>query len=255
VSNHCFVLPFEKADGPTNMALDEALLECLVDDPKAAYLRTYGWLVPTLSLGYFQRHSQVEADPRWLAVPLVRRASGGGAIWHDHELTYAVVLSAQHPMARRSALLYRSVHAAIALALREQALDARPRYHIERRASEHTQRAAERPFLCFADRDPEDLVEGGSKVVGSAQRRKAGAILQHGSILLRAAAKTPEFPGISDLVPVSSDPLEWSEPVRNQIARALELVPEPYDPPAALRRRSRAIEDSIYRQRSWTYRR
>src|SRR4051794_9107502 len=51
----CWVLPFSTADGPANMALDEALLDAAAGGGPGAYLRCYGWTVPTLSLGYFQR--------------------------------------------------------------------------------------------------------------------------------------------------------------------------------------------------------
>ena len=51
----CRLLPHMEADGPGNMALDEALLEAVAADPTGAVFRTYGWTVPTLSLGYFQR--------------------------------------------------------------------------------------------------------------------------------------------------------------------------------------------------------
>ena len=96
----CQILPYEIASGPANMALDEALLDRVSAQPEFAYLRMYGWTVPTLSLGYFQHLAQARAEPRWRSVPLVRRATGGGAIWHHHELTYALALPARHPQAQ-----------------------------------------------------------------------------------------------------------------------------------------------------------
>ncbi len=88
----CRVLPYETADGPANMALDEALLDAVAADAETAYLRTYGWTVPTLSLGYFQRLAEVQADARWQSVAVVRRLTGGGAIWHHQEVTYALIV-------------------------------------------------------------------------------------------------------------------------------------------------------------------
>ena len=74
----CRVLPHAVGDGPTNMALDEALLDSVGSDPAKAVLRTYEWTPPTLSLGYFQSIAEVETDPRWAGVPIVRRPTGGG---------------------------------------------------------------------------------------------------------------------------------------------------------------------------------
>jgi hypothetical protein len=109
--------------------------------------------------------------------------------------------------------------------------------------------------LCFSDRDPEDIVASGFKVVGSAQRRRAGGVLQHGSILLRQSNRTPEFRGVCDLAEVSQDPQCWSELVQNRIAGTLGLTPVACDPPAAVRRRAAELECTVYRASAWTRRR
>lgn len=213
----CHLLPFGSDDGPTNMALDEALLDAVADDPSAAVLRTYGWSVPTLSLGYFQRIAEAEADPRWRGVARVRRPTGGGALWHDRELTYALVIPGSHPLARRPADLYRAVHGAIAGAIRAAGAPA------DRRGEAGERIADDRPFLCFTGRDPEDIVTRDFKVVGSAQRRRRGAVLQHGSLLLRHSETTPELPGLGDLAGTPTAILDWSERLRRAIPAALAL--------------------------------
>jgi lipoate-protein ligase A len=249
------VLPYEAADGPANMALDAALLDQVAESHTCSLMRTYGWTVPTLSLGYFQHLAQALADARWRTVPLVRRATGGGAIWHEHELTYALVLSAGHSLARPGTRLYGVVHAAIAEVLRERGLCVERRGKGEPAADKHADARAPRPFLCFSDHDPEDIVCGEFKVVGSAQRKRAGATLQHGSILLRGANRTPEHRGVCDFRPLPSDPVSWSGPIAERIALALGLAVEPRDPPPELRSRGREIERIVYRQDSWTGRR
>ncbi len=97
-------------DGPTNMARDEHLLYSNAFRP--ASLRIYGWSPPTISLGYFQSIAEVgklPEDVRSLAV--VRRTTGGGAILHDREITYCLVVDDSIPIARRApAELYRVVH-------------------------------------------------------------------------------------------------------------------------------------------------
>src|SRR6267154_2578314 len=82
----CDLFPFLTADGPTQMAADEVLLEHAVATTRPA-LRFYVWNPPTLSLGYFQKFAD-----RLSGLPVVRRQTGGGAIVHDHELTYALAL-------------------------------------------------------------------------------------------------------------------------------------------------------------------
>ncbi len=172
------ILPHLVASGPTQMALDEALLESVCAEPTAAVIRTYAWSEPTLSLGYFQEFSAT-ADPRWQGAAVVRRATGGGAIWHEHEITYTVVVPRAHRLGARAVDLYQGVHAAIAAMLQKAGA-------LARRRGDDPDRP-DRPFLCFQDRDPEDLVVGRCKVVGSAQRRWHAAVLQHGSILLARA--------------------------------------------------------------------
>lgn len=236
------------------MALDEALLAWVSDAPEAACFRTYGWEVPTLSLGYFQRLEQAASDPRWREVPLVRRPTGGGAIWHEHELTYSLVLPAGHRQARPSTALYHGVHAAIARAIRGQGLEVHPR---GRAAGVPGGSREPRPFLCFSDRDPEDLIFGDRKVVGSAQRRRAGAILQHGSILLRGGARTPEHPGLGDLADVPAGPEFWADLIEREIMAALGLTPVPCDAPTRgrLGETAERLERGVYRDDAWTRRR
>src|SRR5205823_2015987 len=82
------LLPDGVGDGPTNMALDEALLATAVAGE--ASLRFYGWGEPTLSLGYFQPSAPARA--MFPGLPWLRRATGGAALVHHHELTYALAL-------------------------------------------------------------------------------------------------------------------------------------------------------------------
>lgn len=251
----CKILPYEVLSGSANMALDEALLDRVCAEPDGALLRTYGWSLPTLSLGYFQHLTQALAETRWQTVPLVRRPTGGGAIWHHHEITYALVLPIHHPQARPSSVLYRVVHSAIAEVIRSQGME------IQARCPESVSTAGDRrrwrPFLCFQDSDPEDLVVCSSKVVGSAQRKRARAILQHGSILLRRSQQTPELPGICDLARVPQEPAFWAEAIERAIVGALGLAPVPCAQTSlgALRQHAATLEQAVYQTQAWTARR
>lgn len=248
----CRVLPHRVADGPSNMALDEALLDSVDRDPSAAVVRTYEWSVPTLSLGYFGEFAEAEADPRWRDVPIVRRPTGGGALWHDREITYAVVIPGSHPASRPSSALYRAIHSAIAAELRALGLDARRLGDLG-----PVDPSDPRRFLCFADRDAEDIVAQGSKLVGSAQRRRrgSGAVLQHGSLLLARSATTPELPGLAEVGPAGAADRAWPAILAGALPRRLGLAAtaDAVRPGEAEAARRLGLER--YGRSSWTRRR
>lgn len=245
----CRLLPHEIRDGPDNLALDESLLDSVDLDPSAAVLRTYEWSEPTLSLGYFQDFEAFRSDPRWDEVPTVRRPSGGGALWHDREVTYALIVPRSHPLGGRPTALYRAVHAAIAASLRGAGIAA------ERRGDAPGASRPSRPLLCFLDRDPEDILIGGRKVVGSAQRRRTSAVLQHGSLLLHASTRTPELPGMAELAGVPPEAERWSAMIREELPGALGLSAVRDALRDAEREATRTRSESVYRDSGWTERR
>ncbi len=181
------LLPFASADGATNMAADEALLESATSG--AASLRFYTWTEPTLSLGYFQPAEDRTLDANLARLAWVRRSTGGAAIVHHHELTYALALppgkewvSAEHWICRfhhilQRVLAERGVRSHAVVCGEEQKLGA---------------------VVCFLHQTPGDLLIDGSKVAGSAQRKMRGALLQHGSVLLRRSEFVPHLAGICD---------------------------------------------------------
>lgn len=162
------------ADPAFNMGLDEALLES-EDSPPT--LRFYSWRPDTLSLGYFQRFEDVPGAEGAGAV--VRRITGGGAIHHVRELTFSIAASLDHPLYQGPiADSYARVHEAIAVALAEVGVPAKPR------GDEHLSSDRSGTGMCFHKSTALDLAWNGRKGVGSAQRRKNGRVLHHGSIKL-----------------------------------------------------------------------
>ena len=245
----CRILPHEDRDGPDNMAMDEALLDAVDADPSAAVLRTYGWSIPTLSLGYFQAIEDLVPERRWDGRAIVRRPSGGGALWHHHEVTYSLVVPRSHPLAGRPSNLYRAVHAAIAEALRSSGIAA------DRRGEGEGNPRSPRPLLCFLDRDPEDILVDGGKIVGSAQRRRPAAVLQHGSLLLRGSDRTPELPGLSELSGEGPGADFWANALGLFLPKALGLVPRRDGlRPSEIRAMDR-LSAEVYRSPDWTERR
>ena len=159
------------------MAADEALLDRVVRSG-GAFLRLYRWDPPTLSIG---RNQRIDVTP---GVPHVRRPTGGKAVWHDDEVTYAVAA----PIALFGSLrdAYCQIHTRFVAALRSLGVDAslapyRPPVRPLRFAQG---RLSDGPTSCFASPVGGEILVNGRKLVGSAQVRRADALLQHGSILL-----------------------------------------------------------------------
>lgn len=176
--------------GSWNMATDEYQLEAALSDSLKA-VRMYRWIEPTVSLGYFQDSDDEALSTTFQDLAAVRRLSGGGAILHHHELTYSFVLPADDPLTQVPTELYGRVHRAIIEVLEKFGADCKMRGEDDAKSDE--------PFLCFVRGDRHDIHCNGHKVVGSAQRRRKGAVLQHGSIILERSAHAPEIPGLRDL--------------------------------------------------------
>jgi len=158
------------------MAIDEALLH-ESNRTGAAFLRLYRWDPPCLSFGRNEpsltRYDRAEVERRGL--DLVRRPTGGRAVWHDQEVTYAVAAPILTFGTLRES--YRTIHERLAAALRRLGVPALLAAH-------PSVRPADYPTACFSTPVGGEIIVAGKKVVGSAQVRHGAAFLQHGSILL-----------------------------------------------------------------------
>lgn len=155
--------------GAENMSIDEALLD-KAGRTGTASLRLYRFDPPCWSFG--RNDLAVERD----GVPTVRRPTGGRAVWHEHEVTYAV--AAPIAVFGRLRDAYRAIHERLASALRSLGVSA------TLASDRPTARLSDRPMSCFAETVGGEVLVGGRKVIGSAQVRRGTAFLQHGSILL-----------------------------------------------------------------------
>lgn len=165
------------AAGARNMATDAALLASIAEGAPPA-IRLYRWTPACLSFGRNQAACG-EYDPARIAaagLDVVRRPTGGLAVLHDAELTYAVVAPARMLGGPREA--YRRIHEAIARGLERLGI---PTDLAAPAAGVAPGRAAP---PCFAAPAGGEILSGGGKLVGSAQRTERRTFLQHGSILL-----------------------------------------------------------------------
>ena len=189
-----------------NMAFDEWLLGSAMARPGLVLVRCYTWSDGTLTIGCHQ-HRQTALDwPKVGATPVIRRVTGGRAVYHDRsELTYAIAINPNTPDLNRLTGSVARTAAFFSEVLRrfldaqgigaEVVAQSQPR----RRQPDYLHKAP-----CFDSAARQELVAGRRKIVASAQRQVGGALLQHGSIKLRGLAFHPA------LGPIGNPGLEGS---------------------------------------------
>jgi len=176
--------------GALNMAIDEAMMLCQQDGGHPPTLRFYTWKPACISLGYFQRaDAEVDLEACQAAgVDVVRRPTGGRAVLHEDEATYSVAI--------RQALLpgsvietYAYLSQGILQGLRYLGIEGQ----LARVGVRHQKGAATGPgagqddgsgAACFDAPSWYETLVDGRKIIGSAQTRQGGVILQHGSLLI-----------------------------------------------------------------------
>lgn len=242
--------------GSWNMAVDEALLERAATEGQST-LRFYQWAEPTLSLGYFQGYSDREQHAASRGCAIVRRASGGGAIMHDFDVTYSLALPERHPLATNRLQTYRVVHEALVAVLANLGIEASLFACCDRAVAragcgEPTAGATREPFLCFQRRASGDVLIGGEKIAGSAQRRCRGAVLQHGSVLLARSPSAPELMGLKEL---AGRPILVEEFIKawiDNLSRAFRMTLRRSDLPTEQHLRATKLAAEKYGSAAWT---
>jgi lipoate-protein ligase A len=167
------------ADGATNMAVDEALLTSLVEGDGLPTLRFYAWSPPCLSLGRNQPLADADVMTcRAAGVDVVRRPTGGRAILHTDELTYSLVLRQTDPRALGGVVeSYRRLSEGLLAGLQRLGVGAV-------QAVGQRKPAADLTAVCFETPSDYEITVDGRKLVGSAQWRARGGVLQHGTLPL-----------------------------------------------------------------------
>lgn len=166
-------------NGIWNMAVDEAILTSVINGDSLPTLRFYGWNPPCLSLGYGQSLSDADMTRlNFFGWDLVRRATGGKAILHTDELTYSLCLPQHHPLAEGTIVdSYRRISTGLMAGL--NVLGAH--LQADKRADDANMNGA----VCFETPSHYEITSpDGRKLVGSAQLRRRGGVLQHGTLPL-----------------------------------------------------------------------
>jgi lipoate-protein ligase A len=236
------------ASGAVNMAIDAGLL-ALAERTGRAFLRLYRFDPPCLSFGRNEPATGYDrAAITRLGVDVVRRPSGGRAVWHEHEVTYAVAA----PIAAFGGvrLAYWAIQGWLVAALRTLGAEATLAPQGPRGA------AQPRGGACFAEPVGGEVLVDGRKLVGSAQARGRRALLQHGSVLLagtqapaRLVTRDQGTPGgDTTLAAVCGRPVSFAETAAALVA-AWEA---PLIPPRSGLPRSAPAR---FRDSAWTWRR
>lgn len=145
-----------------NMAIDRAVLVANSEGKVPPTVRFYTWSPPAISIGYFQGLSEeVDLEKcKEFGVEYVRRITGGGAVFHEDELTYSIVIPESHPHIPKNIMeSYGRICGAVMKGLKNQGIDS-----------------------VYAPIN--DIISGGRKISGNAQTRKLKTVLQHGTVLL-----------------------------------------------------------------------
>lgn len=166
--------------GHENMARDSCVLRALDEGAGTPTVRLYGWAAPTISIGYLQDPSPFIG----LGLPVVRRITGGRAVVHSSEVTYSVAGLISDPLFRGGVMdAYAVISRCIIAALKDAGVEA---------AWCQGSPGPGRMRACFFSPSRYEVLVGGRKLVGSAQRRLKRAFLQHGSILMATDAALNE---------------------------------------------------------------
>lgn len=255
------------APGPRHMAIDEALLEAIARGQSPPVLRVFAFQPACLSLGRFQaaptgvRQRDLHCRPG--GIDIVRRPSGGRAVLHNGDLCYSVVAPGDDPAVGgspgRAGIRdsYRRIALALACAL--ELLGAQT--HVA--ATFRSPPAAYRTASCFAptSRGPHELSVDGTKVVGSAQVRRDGALLQQGSLRLEADRSLEarllgeSHPCLRDLLGRRITYAEASQALRRAFAHALGLTFAHSTLTASEFAVTVALERERYASPAWTWER
>lgn len=213
-------LDFQQYNAFENMAIDEAILRETIKNKKHPTIRFYGWQPAAVSIGYFQDiEKEVNVKKcRAAGVDIVRRLSGGKAVFHSSEVTYSVIACNKEKLFPPDILgTYKIISNCITHGLAGLGIEA-----ILAEAG-RTLHDTDFKACCFSVPSRNELLVSGRKICGSAQMRASGGFLQHGSILVDFdPAETASF-----LLPVLPD--AQLQKLKESVAAINEEVDHPVD--------------------------
>ena len=179
--NSCRIIQSGFADAATNMATDEALFISYKEGISRPTLRLYGWRPASLSIGCFQNPREVLdlENGATCGISFVRRPTGGGIIFHHHELTYSLVLAQTDiGLSKHVKESFEKITSFLITAYQTLGVQASFAKEFNEKSIPNEKRAD----FCFSRNEDYDILIQGKKIGGNAQKRRKNIILQHGSI-------------------------------------------------------------------------
>ncbi|MCK5145769.1 lipoate--protein ligase family protein [bacterium] len=170
------------SDGARQMAMDQAILACS-EEVGMPTMRMYRWAPYCISLGYHQKLDSIDvAACKDAGIHVVRRPTGGRAVFHAEEVTYSVIIPKSNTQYLDNvAALYMTLSQGLARGIRRMDVPA----ELEKRSVDlHEHYKKDLSVSCFSAAARHEILVDGKKLVGSAQRHLAEGMLQHGSILI-----------------------------------------------------------------------
>ncbi len=190
-----------------NMACDEWLLGQACDYPGRLYLRLYRWSRPAITFGLNQDHRRAFVASRLGDTPVIRRITGGRALYHDEtEFTYSVAVNLDGWRNRRWSIptkFFRVIAEGLTCFITALGYPAK---YCRNSAVSNSHPDFFHVAACFASRARYEIVSGDSKIVASAARKIGSTILQHGAIKLAGVSHHPALPGL-DVSSEKSNPI------------------------------------------------
>lgn len=269
--NHWRLIQSPPASGGWNMALDEAILEAVGRGESLPTLRFYAWAPPCISLGVAQPIRDVDLKQlrmkRW---DLVRRSTGGRAILHSDELTYAVIAPIDNPHLAGGVLdSYRHLSAGLVSGLQHMGMS------VEIEPEKQLTEEERGNPVCFQAPSAYEITVEQKKLLGSAQVRRRFGILQHGTLPLKGditrICEVLRFESEEDRISAADalrnraatvkdllgKPLSWELAVQAMSAgfrQALDLQLEPGDPTHGELARAEELRGERFANSQWTER-
>ncbi len=226
--------------GAQNMAIDEAIAAYNAEKNALPTLRLYAWDPYAISLGFHQSFQDIHLDRcRQDGIQVVVRPTGGRAVLHAEELTYAVVIPKSSAFYHDQILaVYETISRALLEAFHQ--LDISADFERAARTPKNFSRG-ELSSLCYASSVQHEIGVGGRKLVGSAQRHIDGVILQHGSILIG-----PKHLDLTRYLNQGDD--KWRNAVRRYMERHTACLNELSTEPVSYASLADAIRDGFESQ-------